>query len=224
MRSIPKFAYKFVISPITTLIFRVSIQLKYWRNVGAAFRPAPGGLIPVPNSSGGFLAEVIDLAQKWVSPSGQLSHWLVVNEPEEAKELIAAYAQSEKSFSSLIEIERLESILGVGFSSQSPEYDLCSRSFEKHTSREFDVIVHQSLLEHVIDPIQTLLNLASLLKVGGVMSVQTCTIYMSEHRFPIDTLRFFPDFFLYQQDITGLECLEVISRGPSIFAVLRKVA
>jgi hypothetical protein len=68
----------------------------------------------------------------------------------------------------------------------------------------FRLILSQSMLEHLIDPYRHLRDLAGLLADGGSIIVTTHTPGFDYHRYPIDSLRFYPDFFETVAERLGL--------------------
>ena len=60
---------------------------------------------------------------------------------------------------------------------------------------QFDLIISQAILEHLLDPYKHMCDLASLLVPGGFLIVHTVVPGFSYHRYPLDTFRFFPDWF-----------------------------
>lgn len=59
----------------------------------------------------------------------------------------------------------------------------------------FDLIISQAILEHLLDPYRHMCSLCDLLAPGGYLLIHTVTPGFVYHRYPIDTFRFFPDFF-----------------------------
>ena len=116
----------------------------------------------------------------------------------------------------------LEELLEVEWLDSEFNYDLCSAQLDFGSLEEqFDVVLSQSLLEHVVDPVQVIRNMAKLLKNEGVLIVQTHNRLMFEHYFPIDTLRYNDDFFQSLKPYANLTCLSVHNSGNSITAVLQ---
>lgn len=60
---------------------------------------------------------------------------------------------------------------------------------------QFECIVSQSMLEHLIDPYKHVRDCASLLKPGGHMILHTMMPGFNYHRYPVDCVRFYPDWF-----------------------------
>jgi SAM-dependent methyltransferase len=60
---------------------------------------------------------------------------------------------------------------------------------------KFDVIVSQVMLEHLLNPYKHLCDLLSMLTQEGYLIIQTVCPGYPYHRYPVDTLRFYPDWF-----------------------------
>lgn len=58
-----------------------------------------------------------------------------------------------------------------------------------------ELIASQAIIEHLIDPFKHLADCYELLKPGGHMIFSTVIPGFQYHRYPIDCLRFFPDWF-----------------------------
>lgn len=189
--------------------------INYVRGVRSAYEPFPGGLLKVENSSGGFLVKLIELALN----SQIEGKWLLVSEPDYASDQIRLEWKS-KFMKNLPEIDSIERVLNAKWDSQDFEYDLCKYPIMKHPPK-YSVVLHQSLLEHVVDPVSVIRNLNDFLLPGGIQVIQTVNIYCSIHRYPIDTLRFFPDFFENLSHYMPVKCLDTFMENGSIYAVLQ---
>jgi hypothetical protein len=195
---------------------RILDILGYTKGVYSAHKPFPGGMLQVDNSSGGFLTRLIELAEK-TTIEGK---WLLVSEPLEAPNQISkAWLMTGQK--PLPEIDSIESILETTWNSQDFAYDLCKYPVMQNHPK-YSVVLHQSLLEHVVDPVTVIRNLNDFLAPGGIQVIQTVNIYCSLHRYPIDTLRFFPDFFINLENYLPLKCLNTFMENGSIYAVLQK--
>lgn len=69
----------------------------------------------------------------------------------------------------------------------------------------FHCIVSHAILEHLIDPYGHFRTLCDLLLPGGHLVIFTVTPGFPYHRYPIDCMRFFPDWFETVAERTGLE-------------------
>jgi hypothetical protein len=63
------------------------------------------------------------------------------------------------------------------------------------TLGSFKLILSQSMFEHLLDPYRHICDLYALLDHGGTLIIQTHTPGFRYHRYPVDTVRFFPDWF-----------------------------
>lgn len=63
------------------------------------------------------------------------------------------------------------------------------------SNKSFDLIVSQAMFEHLIDPYKHLKDLITLLNKGGYLIVHSEMPGYSYHRYPINTMCFFPDWF-----------------------------
>jgi SAM-dependent methyltransferase len=59
----------------------------------------------------------------------------------------------------------------------------------------FDCIVSQAMLEHLINPYKHVCDLYGLLESGGHLILHTVIPGFAYHRYPVDCVRFFPDWF-----------------------------
>lgn len=59
----------------------------------------------------------------------------------------------------------------------------------------FDLIISQAMLEHLIDPYKHVRDLYNSLNKNGHMILHTVIPGFPYHRYPIDCMRFFPDWF-----------------------------
>jgi SAM-dependent methyltransferase len=88
-------------------------------------------------------------------------------------------------------------------------------NFEKELPKgigTFDLIISQACFEHIINPYKHLEDMASLLNKGGRLIVHTNTQFHCYHRYPIDTLRYNPDWF---EEVAKRINLEVVKRRVS---------
>jgi len=71
-------------------------------------------------------------------------------------------------------------------------------NYEKNPPQEIpqvDLIASQAVIEHLVDPFKHLADCYNLLKPGGHMVFSTVIPGFQYHRYPVDCLRFFPDWF-----------------------------
>ena len=157
------------------------------------YKNALGEYLPVKNSTGGILMRHIAPGLELDKPN---SKWLLVGEPKGTGSTVEKFIYESRGIQ--VEVSELETLLGVDWSSQEFKIDLCEPILENlnlNPPMDFDYMICQSLLEHVVNPVLVLLNLSLFLREGGILSISTHTPAMPIHRFPIDTLRYNQDFF-----------------------------
>jgi len=77
------------------------------------------------------------------------------------------------------------------------EFDY-SWNFEEDPPKEigkYNLIVSQAILEHLIDPYKHLRDLSNILEPGGLLIAHSVMPGYEYHRYPIDAVRFYPDWF-----------------------------
>jgi SAM-dependent methyltransferase len=87
----------------------------------------------------------------------------------------------------------------------------------------FDLIVSQAMFEHLIDPYKHFKDLAGLLKQGGYLAIHTHVPGYAYHRYPVDTLRFFPDWFELSAKRNGLQVERKFLRNFHIIYLFQKL-
>jgi len=103
-------------------------------------------------------------------------------------------------------------------------WNLCSPDVPVEFRGAFASIVCQATLEHVPDPVQTLRNLATALRPGGMLYVQTHTPAYRYHGYPCDYLRYFPDWFKDVGGVLGtLGLVELLCLDGHAFAAYRRL-
>ncbi|HFS85234.1 MAG TPA: hypothetical protein ENK72_01285 [Epsilonproteobacteria bacterium] len=60
---------------------------------------------------------------------------------------------------------------------------------------KFDLIISQAMLEHLLNPYKHVSDLSLMLEEGGTLILHTHTPGFQYHKYPIDCLRFYPDWF-----------------------------
>jgi len=84
---------------------------------------------------------------------------------------------------------------------------------------QFDLIISQAMLEHLVDPVKHFKDLVSMLRPGGHFVVHTVLPGFFYHRVPIDCFRFYPDWF---EEMAKRCSLEIIDRQISVFNITYK--
>lgn len=86
-----------------------------------------------------------------------------------------------------------------------------------------DLIASHAMIEHLINPHQHLQDCFELLKPGGHMIFHTVMPGFQYHRYPVDCLRFFPDWFEETARSIGAEVsMRSISNSGYIVYVIAK--
>ena len=87
---------------------------------------------------------------------------------------------------------------------------------------DFDLIVSQAMFEHLIDPYKHFEDLSKLLKPGGYLVIHSHLPEYTYHRYPIDAVRFFPDWFEFSAKKLGLTVKRKFLRNFHIFYSFQK--
>lgn len=87
---------------------------------------------------------------------------------------------------------------------------------------EFDCIVSQSMLEHLIDPYKHMRDCVRLLRPGGWLVIHTMMPGFGYHRYPVDCFRFYPDWFEEIARRLGLEISDKYIHNSRITYKYRK--
>ncbi len=173
--------------------------------------------IPVQNESGLFRKNLIELAVSYEKNSGK---WCLVSEPPGVGKEMSHYLNTNYNLDR--QIYELETLLSVDWNAQEPNYDLCLPNVNLRQAGLFNVVILQSLLEHVIDPVQLIKNLSNIVVSGGIIIIFTHNVLMPLHRYPIDTLRFHTDYFLNLGKYIGMDYEYSKNSGNGVYAVYRK--
>jgi len=86
----------------------------------------------------------------------------------------------------------------------------------------YHLIVSQAILEHLINPYKHMVDLHGLLEPGGILIVHSVLPGYFYHRYPVDCLRFYPDWF---EEVSGRLGFTVVAKHMHrghLFYKLRK--
>lgn len=101
-------------------------------------------------------------------------------------------------------------------------WDLCSLVIPVELN-QFNSVICQATLEHVIDPIRVISNLVEVIEPQGLLYIQTHTPAFHYHGYPRDYLRYFPDWFIDIPKILGnIDLLDLLCVDGHVFAVYKK--
>lgn len=92
----------------------------------------------------------------------------------------------------------------------------------KDLPRDFDLIFSQAMFEHLLNPYKHLSDLIHLLVPGGHLIIHTHIPGMSYHRYPIDTLRYHPDWFEECAKKLNVTVIRRNQRSEDIFYMFQK--
>ena len=144
----------------------------------------------LPSESAHYHCIIIHLAQM-ITPAPMRT--LLAGEAKQAaKELVSIMDLGETITAGVLDVD-----IPWNFEKQAPQMG------------KFNLIISQAILEHLLDPYQHMLALHSLLEDGGHLLLHTVTPGFVYHRYPIDSCRFYPDFF---ETFAQRNCLKVCKR------------
>jgi SAM-dependent methyltransferase len=131
-----------------------------------------------------------DLPSESAYYHGEIIRWVQMLKPAPVRTLLAG--EANKAAAELAKLMDLGEITTAGVLDVDVPWN-----FEKQTPEmgKFDLIISQAILEHLLAPYQHIVALSELLKSGGYLLVHTVTPGFVYHRYPIDSCRFYPDFF-----------------------------
>ncbi|HUW24348.1 MAG TPA: methyltransferase domain-containing protein, partial [Patescibacteria group bacterium] len=97
-------------------------------------------------------------------------------------------------------------------------------NFEHDTPKmgKFDLILSQAMLEHLVNPYKHVEELSKLLVKGGHLVVHTVMPGYDYHPCPVDTLRYYPDWFEEVAIRLKLKIEKKDIRNSHIFYVFEK--
>jgi len=159
----------------------------------------------VPNESRGYAGEIIKWAQDITPPPNRV--------------LLAG--ESRSIVEHLRHRFREQALYTTGLSNVDYEWN-----FERDSPSmgEFDLVISQAILEHLLDPYKHICDLASITAPGGFLIVHGAGPGFPYHRFPIDACRFYPDWF--EEIAKRLNLLIVkkrIRKDSNIFYMFQKI-
>ena len=163
-------------------------------------------LAPAPNLSKGFHHVLFAMIEKW-SPQKELL--LIAENPE-------VIPSVQSNLSGVWDIE----CMGYG-GNKGESYDI-DLNVLTNFDRQYACVMSQSLLEHVCRPSIAIENMLRMTSPGGVLVIQTVNTSCGYHAFPIDCVRFFPDFWTDLVRYLPCELLWFRDHGQGHYAALRR--
>lgn len=100
----------------------------------------------------------------------------------------------------------IEDIHSLDLEGADINYDLTVSGFSQE---EYNWIICQGFLEHVIDPVATMKNLRNSLIPGGKLYLHTAGLKFKYHAFPIDCFRFHEDVFYKWEILLNIKMIDI---------------
>ncbi|HLP49076.1 MAG TPA: methyltransferase domain-containing protein [Candidatus Kapabacteria bacterium] len=94
--------------------------------------------------------------------------------------------------------------------------------FPENMPSDFDLIISQAMFEHLINPYKHFEDLSKLLRKGGYLAIHSHLPGYTYHRYPIDSVRFFPDWFEFSAKKTGLSVERKFLRNFHLIYLFQK--
>lgn len=88
---------------------------------------------------------------------------------------------------------------------------------------KIDLIISHAIFEHLLNPYHHLSELAKLVETKGVLIIHTVMPGFRYHRYPVDTLRFYPDWFEEMADRLQLKIVNKRIKEDHIFYMYQKI-
>ena len=87
---------------------------------------------------------------------------------------------------------------------------------------QYDLIISQAILEHLLSPYKHVCDLVSILNPDGFLIIHTVCPGFPYHRYPIDTCRFYPDWFEEAANRLGVDIVKKRIKDTHIFYMYKK--
>jgi SAM-dependent methyltransferase len=167
-----------------------------------------GGFVRTAESSTGYHGILFELWERFSLGK----KCLMIGESKDVKEWFSKKYKGVKFYT-------------VDFNEQAKAdfvWDICTPIPKKLRGLRFDSIICQATLEHVADPMQAMRSFFSLLNEGGYVYVHVPSEFPL-HRYPVDCLRFYEDWFkVLPNYIKSLELKFLHKEKGHIFACYRR--
>ena len=168
----------------------------------------------VPNKSGFYH----DVLKKWWDELGLRGTGLIVGDKLEVKSVLKEkYPEITEVFS--VELSGEPDIEWDITKPFFPEY------FERkeHSPFNWDWIICQAVLEHVVDPVAAMKNMSSLSKTGGFLYLYVPGPECGQHRFPLDCYRFFKDALVAFQELASLKIIDLYCDNSDCMVLYERI-
>jgi SAM-dependent methyltransferase len=186
------FVQHFISDLFPTVRLKSISHAKEWEKIYGEFdtRDYHGyDIIGLPNETGVWDGEFVKWSQDIVPPPNKV---LLAGEKRDVVEHLRNKLAGQ-------------TILTAGLSSTDYEWNFEN---DPPLMGQFDLIISQAVLEHLLNPYKHVCDLVSILSPGGVLILNSvCPDFMTYHRYPIDACRFYPDWFEETAKRLGLSVL-----------------
>ncbi len=88
--------------------------------------------------------------------------------------------------------------------------------------QRYDMVITQAIFEHILNPYGFLSFLSILARPGGRVLIHTHVPGFPYHEFPVDCLRYFPDWFETVAPNFNLEEVDIVADGAHLFVHYRR--
>jgi SAM-dependent methyltransferase len=88
--------------------------------------------------------------------------------------------------------------------------------------KEVDWIICQAVMEHVVDPVAAIRNMAKVLNKEGMLYIHTHGPAFGFHRWPLDCYRFHRDALVGWAQVVGLEIIDLLWSPHHCYVAYRK--
>lgn len=163
-------------------------------------------LAPAPNLSKGFHPVLFGMMKKWA--------------PRKQAVLIAENPEVIPAVNTHLGGDWDLECLGYG-GDRGETYDLDLNILHDFPGQHA-VVLSQSLLEHVSRPSIAIENMVRMVEPGGIVVIHTVNPPCGYHAYPIDCVRFFPDFWYDLAKYIPYELVWFREEKLNHFAVLRR--
>ncbi len=160
---------------------------------------------------------VTDLPSESAVYHGEIIKWARDLQP---KAILFAGENNETAVR-LKDIIQAEKVYTAGLSGTDFQWN-----FEKDApvlDEKFDLLISQAILEHLLNPYKHVEDLSNLLQENGHLILHTVLPGFAYHRHPIDSLRFFPDWFEEVGQRMNMEVVKKRIVGTHIFYMYKKM-
>ncbi len=159
---------------------------------------------------------VTDLPSESAVYHGEIIKWALDLKPK----AILFAGENKATAIRLKKLMHAENVYTAGLADTDFHWDFEKNAPEVET--KFDLLVSQAILEHLLNPYKHVEDLSKLLQKNGHLILHTVLPGFQYHRHPIDSLRFFPDWFEEVGQRMNMEVIKKRIVGTHIFYMYRQ--